>query len=124
MGQATPLAIRQMIVELRNEGKKHAEISLELNIPQSTVKLIWGQYQKQGVTGLAINYSNCGVKTIRSDALMHRATLWLKRHHTTWGAGRIRLELLTRYDKSIIPSERTMQRWFKEKKTYQASPTN
>lgn len=124
MGQATPLAIRQMIVELRNEGKKHAEISLELNIPQSTVQLIWGQFQKQGETGLAIKYSNCGVKTIRSDALMYRATLWLKRHHPTWGAGRITLELLSRYDNSIVPSERTMQRWFKEKKTYQASPTN
>jgi hypothetical protein len=79
------------------------------------VKLIWGQYQKKEESGLAINYSNCGVKTIRSDVLMYRATLWLKRHRSTWGAGRIRLELLARYDRPIVPSERTMQRWFKEK---------
>jgi transposase len=116
MGQATPLAIRQMIVELRQAGKKHAEISEELHIPQSTIKLIWSKYQKQGETGLSNNYSNCGPQSIRSNALMYRATLWLKRQHPTWGAGRIRLELLTRYDNSIIPSERTMQRWFLEKK--------
>ncbi|MDZ7934155.1 MAG: hypothetical protein U5M51_04140 [Emticicia sp.] len=116
MGQATPLAIRQSIVELRKSGKKHYEISQDVNIPLSTVNSIWGQYQRLGEVGLATNYANCGIKTKRSDALMYRATLWLKRHHSTWGAGRIRVELLTRYDKSIVPSERTMQRWFKGKK--------
>jgi hypothetical protein len=121
MGQATPLAIRQSIIELRQSGKKHYEISQDLQIPLSTVNSIWGQYQHFGEAGLVNNYANCGIKTKRSDALMYRATLWLKRHHTTWGAGRIRVELLTRYDKSIVPSERTMQRWFKEKKIKQAS---
>ena len=47
---------------------------------------------------------------------MVRATLFLKRHHPTWGAGRIRVELLTHYDVSCVPAERSMQRWFKEKK--------
>ncbi len=47
MGQATPFAIRQNIVELRKSGKTHQQISDELQIPFSTVNAIWGQYQHQ-----------------------------------------------------------------------------
>lgn len=47
MGQATPLAIRKEIIWLRQSGKKHAEISQELNVPFATVKYIWGNYQKK-----------------------------------------------------------------------------
>lgn len=117
MGQATSLAHRKAIVALREEGKTHSTISVELSLPLSTVKLIWLRYKRDGEKGLATNYHNSGVKTIRSDKVLYRATLWLRRLHPTWGAGRIRIGLLSRYDASIVPSERTMQRWFAEKKS-------
>lgn len=122
MGQATPLAIRKEIIFLRQSGQKHAEISQALNVPFATVKYIWGTYKKEGEKALLTKYGNCGVKTIRSEAKMYRATMWLKRLHPTWGAGRIRIGLQSRYDGKIIPSERTMQRWFRKKKSNQTTP--
>jgi transposase len=121
MGQATPLAIRKEIVFLRQSGKQHAQISQELNVPFATVKYIWGNYKKEGEKGLLTKYANCGVKTIRSELKMYRVTMWLKRLHPSWGAGRIRIGLQSRYDENIIASERTMQRWFREKKSNQTT---
>jgi hypothetical protein len=121
MGQATPLAIRKEIVFLRQSGKQHAQISQELNVPFATVKYIWGNYKKEGEIGLLTKYANCGVKTIRSELKMYRVTMWLKRLHPSLGAGRIRIGLQSRYDENIIPSERTMQRWFREKKSNQTT---
>lgn len=123
MGQATPLAIRKEIISLRQSGKQHAEISQTLNVPFATVKHIWGKYKKEGEEGLMTKYANCGVKTIRSPAKMYRVTLWLKRLHPLWGAGRIRVGLCSRYEKSIVPSERTMQRWFRGEKPDQTTST-
>lgn len=117
MGQATSLLHRKSIVALRESGETHMAISQELSIPLSTVKLIWLRYKNQGEKGLSTNYHNSGVKVKRSDALMYRASLWLKRLHPNWGAGRIKIGLLSRYNADILPSERTMQRWFREKKT-------
>lgn len=123
MGQATSLAHRKSIVVLREAGKTHTAISEELSIPLSTVKLIWLRYKKDGEQGLSTNYHHSGVKTIRSNKLMCRAALWLRRLHPSWGAGRIRIGLLSRYSVEIIPSERTMQRWFAEKKSNQTQGT-
>ena len=62
------------------------------------------------------DYGNCGPQVIFLEPLMHRAALWLRRHHSQWGAGRIRAELATHYDASRIPCERTIERWLKEEK--------
>ena len=121
MGQAIPLAIRKEIISLRQSGQKHAEISQSLNVPFATVKYIWGTYKKEGEKGLLTKYANCGVKTIRSEAKMYRVIMWLKRLHPSWGAGRIRIGLQGRYDEKITPSERTMQRWFRKKKSHETS---
>ena len=80
------------------------------------MRSIWGRYNQLGDSGLESNYKNCGSNTKHCEPLMVRAVLFLKYYHPTWGAGRIRVELLNRYDSSIVPTERSMQRWFKEKK--------
>lgn len=121
MGQALPLAMRQEIVSLRQSGKTYRQISEQLQVSYATSKNIWYSYGKQGEVGLQTRYANCGIKTKRSGAGMCRMVLWLKRLHPGWGAGRIRIGLLSRYDEKLIPSERTMQRWFKEKKPDQTT---
>lgn len=77
---------------------------------------MWGRYKQFGDDGLEANYKNCGPRTKRLAPLMFRATVWLKRLHPTWGAGRILVRLLDRYDPTDVPSERTMQNWFKQEK--------
>lgn len=122
MGQALPLAMRQEIVSLRQSGKTYRQISEQLHVGYATSKHIWYTYQREGEAGLQTRYANCGTKTKRSRANMCRIVLWLKRLHPSWGAGRIRIGLLSRYEEKLIPSERTMQRWFKEKKPDQTAP--
>ena len=122
MGQATPFALRKEIIDLRLSGMKHSLISEALRVPYSTVKLIWYRYQQRGEAGLGTDYAHSGVKHKRSAPPQYRATMWLKHLHPAWGAGRIRVVLLSRYPQEIVPSERTMQRWFREKKTDQTPP--
>jgi transposase len=116
VGQALPIAVRKEIVSLRLSGKTHAQISQHLGVAFATVRHIWGDYKREGEAGLQTKYHNSGTKTKRKGASMHRIVLWLKHLHPSWGAGRIRIGLLSRYPKASVPSERTMQRWFREKK--------
>ena len=83
-----------------------------MSIPLSTVKHLWLRYSKSGEAGLQNNYKNCGAQPVGNDYLMYRATRWLKYLHPSWGAGRIRAGLCSRYGDSGLPCERTMQRWF------------
>ena len=62
------------------------------------------RYKQQG--NLTVGYYKCGPQAPRSEALLHRASLWLKRLHPDWGAPLIHLRLLERYD-----PQRTLQRW-------------
>ena len=117
MGQALPLAMRQEIVSLRQSGKTYRQISEQLQVGYASSKTIWYTYQREGEAGLQTRYAHCGIKTKRSRANMYRFVLWLRRLHPSWGADRIRIGLLSRYDEKLIPSQRTMQRWFKEKKS-------
>lgn len=116
MRQALPSALRQEIVSLGQSGKTYRQIREQLHVGYATSKNIWYTYQKQAEAGLQPRYANCGSRTKRSAANMYRLVLWLKRLHPSWGAGHMRIGLLSRYDEKLIPSERTMQRWFKEKK--------
>ena len=122
MGQALPLAMRQEIISLRQSGKTYRQISEQLHVGYATSKNIWYTYRREGEAGLQTRYANCGPKTKRSGATMCRIVLWLKRLHPSWGAGRIRISLRSRSDAKLIPSERTMQRWFQEKKPDQTAP--
>ena len=96
MGQALPLALREEIVSLRESGNTYRQISEQLQVGYATSKNICYSYQREGEAGLQTRYANCGSKTKRSGANMYRIVLWLKRLHPGWGAGRIRICLLSR----------------------------
>lgn len=115
MGSSTPYHIRQKIVEHKEEGHNLAQISRMLEVPYTTVRGIWQRYEQRGQKGLSTDYSNCGPKDIKSDRLIYRSALWLKRLHPSWGAPYIRTILEQRYTNKHLPSERTMQKWFRSK---------
>ena len=54
----------------------------------------------------------------RYAPLIYRAALWLKRCHPDWGAVLIQMSVQDRYKDVAVPSERTLQRWFKAKQLY------
>jgi transposase len=123
MGQAIPFALRKEIIALRQAGQTYTTISQTLHIAYGTIKHFCNRYRKLGDSVLATQYQNCGSKPISLDKKMYRRVLWLKYLHSGWGAGRIYVGLLKKFPAELIPSERTMQRWFREKKSKQTSPS-
>jgi len=111
MGRATELGQREQLISLKQAGQSLCAISQQLDLPYSTVRNLSALYKRKG--HLSVGYGNCGPKQPHSEALMQRASLWLKRHHPDWGAPLIRLRLAERYGPQRTPSARTLQRWFR-----------
>jgi len=111
---AVPILTREAIVERRLKGHSLASIAVALNLRYKTVRTIWRRYRLRGVAGLTPDY-HCRKRrctTLRRRSM--RAACWLKRHHPTWGARRIRELLQERWPDRAIPGERSLQRGFKE----------
>jgi transposase len=103
--------IRQEIVERHQRGDSLSQIATALNLSYWTVRQLWRQYRDQGMAGLSCQYARCGRRGLRHEGRWYRASVWLKRHHPSWGAGLIRVLLQERYG-SALPHVRTLQRWF------------
>jgi transposase len=112
MGRAIEIGLREQLIALKQEGHRLAAISEQLNLPYATVRNLSARYKQVG--HLAVDYSRCGPQQPTSEALLQRASLWLKRHHPGWGAPLIQLKLRDRYGTDRTPSVRTLQRWFRQ----------
>jgi hypothetical protein len=111
---AVPIPIREIIVKRRLQGHSLASTAIALSLNYDTVKNIWRRYRLRGVAGLTTDY-HCRKRcrtTLRRRSI--RAACWLKRHHPTWGARRIRKFLQDRWPDRAIPNERSLQRGFRE----------
>src|SRR5712692_2717651 len=89
MPRAVPLPVRQTLVQRHLQGETLAAIATDLQQPLPTVRQLWRRYRDRGEAGLAPDYARCAHRGPRSDRLIYRAALWLRRHHPTWGAGLI-----------------------------------
>ncbi|QMW04569.1 hypothetical protein [Spirosoma foliorum] len=112
MGRAIEMGQREQLMALKQKGLSLATIAQQLDLPFATVRNLSARYRRQG--HLQVGYANCGPKQRRSEGLLERASLWLKRHHPTWGAPLIHQQLLQRYGPQRTPSVRTLQRWFRQ----------
>lgn len=113
MPRAIPLAIRQEIVRRHLDGQTLARIAVDLHLPCVTVRSLWRDFRRRGEEGLAIGYGACGRSTPGHSQTVLRRACQLKREHPTWGAGRVRVELLGPLDAALVPSTRTLQRAFR-----------
>jgi transposase len=111
--------LRRQVVQQYSKGNTLIAISERFHLSYSTVRRICRRYRQQGAQGLQPRYEHCGRPRI-STALMQRAALWLKRLHPRWGAPLIRLILKSRYRRTTLPSERTLQRWFHSSGLYRS----
>ena len=111
MPRAIPPAIRQEIVRRHLDSQSLPRIASDLHLPFVTVRSLWRAYSRHGESGLAIGYDRCGSTARHSQAVVRRACQ-LKRRHPTWGAERIRVDLIRILDRSLVPSARTLQRAF------------
>jgi len=113
MGIALSLAKRQQIIKCWESVKNFAHIARQHQVAYHTIRTLCKRFEQLGKDGIQSRYGNCGPKGIKSDPLIYRASLWLKRLHPKWGAPFIRMKLEQRYKKRKIPCERTFQIWFR-----------
>src|SRR4051812_15025836 len=112
MPRALPLETRLEIVQRHLDGQSLPQIALELRLSHDTVRALWRAYRDRGEGALAVRYRGCGRSTPAAPAEVCDAACRLKHDHPTWGAGRVRLELLETFASDRVPSTRVLQRAF------------
>jgi hypothetical protein len=110
MPAATAIQKREEIIRCREAGIGFAHIARQVNLPYMTVRSVWQHYQRTGT--VRPSYAACARTAVRKNPVIYQRAMALKQAHPTWGAGLIWVELLTEFEESQLPSERTLQRWF------------
>lgn len=113
MPSPIPLSTRQEIIRRKAQGETLSQIADTLNRSYWSVRQIFRRHRDAGEAGLHVKYSQCGCPGPTSRNVVYRAARYLRYRHRAWGAGLIRVLLQERYPSTKIPSERTLQRWFK-----------
>jgi transposase len=103
---------RRQIVERHQQGETLKSISAELKLPYVSVKAIWRHWRKHGK--LTPNYEKAQQRGTRRYGPLYAEGVEMKRQHPRWGAGLIRVELQKQFPDLPMPSERTLQRWFRQ----------
>lgn len=112
MPSATPLAVRQLVIDLFTAEVSKSEIARRLELSRSTVIAIIRRYEVNGESGLEPTYYNCGPSGPRTDAFLVRAYCCLKRWHSGWGYDRISSLIISKYNSMMLPDRRTVYRWW------------
>ena len=112
MPAAKPLSIRAEIVRRRERGERFVTIARTMGLSYDTVRNIWRHWQEHGQ--LAPNYRACSKPGPRKAVAVWETALQLKRAHPRWGAVMIRAQLQGQFSDVALPSERTLQVWFRQ----------
>lgn len=110
MGQAKSIAVRQQIIELKQSGQTHAQVSEALQIGVGTVQNIWKRYRTGGEPALSVSYERCGRSVERIDEIAFRLVRLLKHLHPSWGVPLILLKISEQYPTLRLRSARQYQR--------------
>jgi transposase len=111
MPSALSQSIRRKIVERRQGRESLAQIARDFNISYQTASRIWHRFKAEG--RLTPHYERCSHTEIRKSPALYERAVSLKQTHPGWGAGLIRLELASEFGEIGLPSQRTLQRWFR-----------
>ena len=118
MPTAIPLPTRQLIVQRHLNGESLPSIACALDLSVWTVRKLWRRYARnaqQGVAALPARYEQCGQHGPQAHPLIYRAALHLKRAHPGWGGGLVCQILRQRWPHLPVPTQRTLQRWWRQK---------
>lgn len=111
MPAALSMRERQQIVAMREQGQSFRAIAEDLNRDYETVRRIYHRYVQSGQ--LEASYDKCRQQPIHYSEAVYERAIQYKQAHPGWGARLIRLELSEEFDEKGLPSERSLQRWFR-----------
>ena len=115
-----PLPLRRLIVRRAQQGQDAATIAQALQVPVRTVRHLLQRFGPQP-NDLGPAYRPGPGRPAHQQPLYDLA-LALRQQHPTWGAGYIRVRLAQAYPVAALPSERALQRWFRQHQQPQAPP--
>jgi hypothetical protein len=109
-----PPTLRRLILLRSRRGQTAAAIAHALQLCPRTVRHLL-QRARDPASPLGPAYRPGPGRPVEDHPLRARAlALW--QQHPTWGAGYIRVRLATEADAATLPSERTLQRWFRRER--------
>jgi len=114
MGKAIPYDNRVKIIERMEKGETAEELAEEMGYSEGGVKKIWYKYQKEGTKAYDNNYGNCGKKSSYGEKV--RGAVKEIRDNKQGGCY-VRSKLIQKHPGLVIPSERTLQRWWVTEQT-------
>lgn len=112
MGVATPMAIRQSIIERYKKGEKISFLSRAFKVSRGSIYTFIERESSGGIEGLRPKYGACGKTRPDEKDFIFRAVRCLRTWHPSWGAEKIRAEMLQMRPELKLPHYRTFTRWF------------
>lgn len=112
MPSTISMAIRQSIVERYKKGEKISTLSRYYKVSRVSIYSFINREQSEGLKGLCPKYDNCGKVRPSSTQFIFRAVRCMRAWHPSWGAEKIRAEMLQMRPQLDLPHYRTFTRWF------------
>lgn len=109
---AVPLPVRQAMFQRWQKGVPVATLAEEMHLSERTVRNLVRRFVQRGKQGLVADYARCATKAAPKVSAAYKRAVQMRQQHPTWGAGLIRVLLKEKLKAS--PSERTLQRWFRQ----------
>jgi len=106
-----PTPLRRLIRLRAGRGETAAAIARALRLSPRTVRHLLQRW-RDPANPLEPAYKP-GSGRPASDHPLRARALALRQQHPTWGAGYIRVRLAEENETAALPSERTLQRWFR-----------
>jgi transposase len=113
MPAAIPMPVRRVIFKRWKQGESLTTLADELQLSVRTVRHLVRRWGKRGQDGLEPDYANCAVNKLPTDSDAYRQATAMRTQHPQWGSGLIRV-VLEEQGLEDCPSERTLQRWFRQ----------
>lgn len=110
MPRATPVPLRDAILQQRARGQTASAIAEDLELPVRTVRHLLARFERRGVESVRPDYSRCG--RTQPCGRIRSAALLLRQEHPQWGAGLIAVLLGQQFPEYPVPAPRTLRRWF------------
>lgn len=111
MPRPVPAPIRKVIYRRVKRGDEVSVIAEDLQLPVRTVRNLVQKFRASG-GAVQPDYTHCGRPLQLPDAPPVVAeAIALRKEHSGWGAGLIRVILQEAHPRETIPSERTLRRW-------------
>jgi transposase len=111
MPAPVPLPLRRRLWRLAQQGLSAAELAARLGLPLRTAQHLRRRF-RQDPDSLGPCYRPGPGRPRWAASPLRDQALAMRQQHPLWGAGSIRVRLRDAHPGQVVPSERTLLRWF------------